>query len=423
MSEGVYMAKRETERLKSFIMVRDGRLSKREAAVQLHLSYRQFLRAYANWEEFGDATLPHKSRGKPSNHQTPNILEAKTKELMTLPLYQGFKPTFMSEKLLERHNIKISKETVRQWMIQEELWKAKQIKGKSPVHQRRLCRARCGELLQIDGSPHAWFEDRGDRCTLIIFVDDATGRTYGKFFPQETTQAYFEVLYEYIVAYGRPLTLYPDKFSVFRINRPGCLQKDLITQFGRVCKELGIELICANSAQAKGRVERKNLTLQDRLVKELRLNGINNIEDGNKFLIDIYWKNHNEKFCVLPRSLIDAHRTNSDSKNLKDVICFKDVRTVSKNLEFQYENEIFQIHSDKKRLFANSKVNVITRIDGTVSVEKDGRFYEFSILSHQEVVGKEVNYKELETRSQYRKKTDVDRKHPWKSKRTKPLCL
>jgi len=423
MSEGVYMTSRETERLKSFLSVRDGHMSKIEAAIKLRISYRQYLRIYAEWEEKGDIALPPKSRGKPSNRQIPKIAKARAIEIMTLPQYEGFGPTYMGEKLLEYHQIDYSKETLRLWMIEEGMWTPKHAKAKSPVHQRRLRRAQFGELLQLDGSPHAWFEDRGEPCTLIIFVDDATGRTSGKFFPRETTLAYLELLYEHVKAHGRPLTLYSDKFSVFRINKPGCLKKDLITQFGRVCKELDVELICANSPQAKGRVERMFQTLQDRLVKELRLHGISNIVDGNIFLENYYWKAHNTKFCVQLSCSSDAHREYNLFQALEDVVCIKEQRKVSKNLEFQYNNEIYQVKSKKPRSLVNTKVNIITRLDESVSVEKDGKFLEYTVLSKQEVVGKEITHKELYHHIENKINKTVDSSHPWKSNKQPSLCL
>lgn len=336
MSEqGVYMKKREIDRLNLCQKVHEKRMSKILAARELKVSYRQFLRIYGMWEQHGVSALPHKSLGKPGNRKLSKIHKAQTLEIITLPQYQGFKPTFMCEKLYELHGINVSKETLRQWMIEEGVWEAKCTKAKSPVHQRRLRRARYGELLQIDGSPHAWFEERGDPCSLLVFIDDATGTTTGKFYPQETALAYMDLLHKYIKDHGKPLALYSDKFSVFRVNRPGCLKKELITQFGRICKDLEVELICANSPQAKGRVERMNQTLQDRLIKEMRLKGIKNIEEGNRFLEE-YWPVHNNKFCVPPRCSINAHRKVFLEQNIENVICIKESRVLTKNLEFQY---------------------------------------------------------------------------------------
>ena len=264
------MTQQAISRADIFSKISQRQISKTNAAKVLGMTFRHLHRLYAEYEEKGIIALSSKSKGKPSNHQLPNILKKRISELFTIEIYEGFKPTFMCEKLEELHGIKISPETTRKLMIQAGVWEAG--KKKCPViHQQRPRRACLGELNQIDGSLHAWFEARGDSCVLIVFIDDATGRTYGKFFKTESTRAYMIVAWEYIIKYGRPLAFYSDKYSVFRINKRGCIRKELITQFGRACKALDIELICAHSPQAKGRVEKVNRTLQDRLVKELRL--------------------------------------------------------------------------------------------------------------------------------------------------------
>jgi hypothetical protein len=262
MQKEVIMTQPEISRGDIFSEISQKKLTQRKAAEQLGLSERHVSRLYAEFLKSGIVSLASKQRGKPSNHQLPAGLKAQLSELVTIELYLGFGPTFMCEKLNERHGIEISIETTRKLMIQNGVWVPH--KKKRPViHQQRKRRARCGELVQIDGSPHAWFEDRGDLCVLISFVDDATGRTYGRFFKTETTRAYMVTAWVYFSKYGRPLAFYSDKHSIFRINRPGCLKKTLITQFGRACKELEIDPICANSPQAKGRVERNNQTQQE----------------------------------------------------------------------------------------------------------------------------------------------------------------
>ena len=247
MTREVSMTEKEVSRANIFSEISQKKVSKTRAAEILGLSPRHVGRLYAEFKKSGLVVLISRQRGKPSNHQLPPILKARVSELVTCKSYEGFGPTFMCEKLEELHGIIISVETTRQIMAQIGVWKINQ--KKHPVlHQQRKRRARFGELVQIDGSPHAWFEDRGDACVLIVFIDDATGRTYGKFFESETTEAYMITVQEYITKYGRPCAFYSDKYGVFRINKPGCLKKELLTQFGRACKELNIELICANSA-------------------------------------------------------------------------------------------------------------------------------------------------------------------------------
>jgi len=319
----------------------------------------------------------------------------------------------MCEKLEQLHGIKVRPETTRQLMIESGVWEANQ-KKRPVIHQQRKRRARFGELVQIDGSPHAWFEDRGDPCVLIVFIDDATGQTYGKFCKSETTEIYMIVTWEYIMKYGRPLTLYSDKFSVFRINKPGCTKKECITQFARALQELEIELICANSPQAKGRVERANGTLQDRLVKELRLAGVSSIEEGNRFL-EAYWEVHNMKFAVLPENKHDAHRKILPDQDLSKIFSIKQQRTVSKNLEVQYKNRIYQIITETpSKSLCKAQVTILEGRDGKVLMEYKGRQVRFREYGKQEYKGKEVDSKDIDrflTEAKTRKLSD---NHPWK---------
>jgi hypothetical protein len=340
---------------------------------------------------FGITSLASKKRGKPSNHQLQRGLKARISELVTIELYEGFGPTFICEKLNERHGINISVSTTRKLMIQNGIWKAH--KKKRPiVHQQRKRRARRGELVQIDGSPHAWFEDRGESCTLISFVDDATGRTYGRFCKSETTIAYMITARIYFLKYGRPLAFYSDKHSIFRINKPGCLKKELITQFGRACKELDIETISANSPQAKGRIERNNQTQQDRLVKELRLAGISRIDEANQFLDSVYWDVYNEKFAIQAGSTEDAHRELLTEHDLKKILSQKKQGTLSKNLEVQCDNVIYQIMlKNPSWSLRRAKVRIIKEIDGEVHIEYKGKDLPFKIFSNQEFSGKTVD--------------------------------
>jgi hypothetical protein len=296
VGNGFYMTETEEFRANICSEIIQKKISQAEAAVTLGISLRQVKRLCAAFLKEGVAGLLSKKRGKASNHQLPPLIKARVLELVTCEKYQGFRPTFMCEKLEQLHRIEISVETTRQLMIQSGVWVNK-IQKRPVIHQQRQRRACYGELVQVDGSPHDWFEGRGDSCVLIVYIDDATGRTNGKFFEAETTDAYMTVTAEYIKRYGRMRAIYSDKYGVFRVNIPGCVKKENLTQFGRALKELDIILICAHSPQAKGRVERANNTLQDRLVKEMRLAGINDIESANKFL-PAFWEDYNKRFSV-----------------------------------------------------------------------------------------------------------------------------
>ena len=272
----------ERKRQEVIALVNAKVLGQSEAAAVLGISCRQVKRLCRSEREQGAIGLISKRWGRASTNRTSDAIKQQI-IVLAQTKYVDFGPTFMAEKLEELDNIDLSKETIRKILIGANLWKGKKTKKKS-VHQRRERRACFGELVQIDGSPHAWFEDRGPVCCLILFIDDATSSVlYAHLEPIETTAAYFRGISAHIKTYGIPLAYYSDKHMIFRVGNAKTAEVNL-SQFERACSELGIEGICANSPQAKGRVERKNRTFQDRLVKEFRLAGINTREAGNKFL-------------------------------------------------------------------------------------------------------------------------------------------
>jgi transposase len=410
---GIHMTQREVDRANILIQVSQKKLSQVEAAGILGISIRHVQRLYAAFQREGVPILVSKQRGKPSNHQLPTMIKSRVLELITCTMYSGFGPTFMREKLEQLHGVKIGLETTRQLMMESGVWEAK--KRKSPVvHQQRKRRARSGELVQIDGSPHAWFEDRGDPCTLIVFIDDATGQIYGKLCESETTEDYMIVTQEYLRKYGRPVAMYSDKHGIFRVNQPSCNKTECITQFARALQELEIKLIYAHSPQAKGRVERANAILQDRLVKEMRLAGINNIEEGNRFLKD-YWEIHNKQFRKDPEDKVDAHRPLLPGQNLEKILSTKEYRKVSKNLEVQYKNTIYQIelkaHSTN---ICGVKIAIFEGVDGKLTMEYKGRELSFKEYGKQEYYGEEVDSKEIDRFLRGAKERIVPDNHPWK---------
>ena len=262
------LSMREADRAGVIGQVAEKRPRQSEAAERLGLSVRQVKRLLARYRERGPSGLVSGRRGKPSNNA---MAEAARREAMELvrERYPDFGPTFAREKLVEEHGHRLSVETLRQWMIADGLWRAKARRAMR-VHQSRLRRECVGDLVQIDGSPHAWFEDRGPECVLIVYVDDATTRLLATgFFAEETTEAYMRTTRAHLAAHGRPVAYYSDRHSVFRVNKKD--REDELTQFSRALRTLDIAAIHARSPQAKGRVERANKTLQDRLVKEMRL--------------------------------------------------------------------------------------------------------------------------------------------------------
>jgi len=265
----VMMSERDLKRMEVLTEVFAGRRSVASAAIALAVGVRQVHRLLIRYREDGGGALIHKGRGQASNHGLSPGIRKYALELVRTR-YADFGPTLATEVLFDKHAIKVSRETLRTWMVEDGLWLSR--KQRRSFHQPRLRRESYGELVQIDGSDHRWFENRGEPCTLLVFIDDATSRLMQlRFVPSESTDSYFEALHEYLKIHGCPVAFYSDKHTVFRVNKPDAQGGQGMTQFGRALAELNIEILCANSSQAKGRVERANRTLQDRMVKELRM--------------------------------------------------------------------------------------------------------------------------------------------------------
>jgi transposase len=323
------------ERERAFIVrqVVAGQCSQKVAAERLGIGVRQMKRLIRLWRASGDASLVSRKRGHVSNRSLSPAFHAALEEHLR-GQYQGFGPTLAAEKLAERDGVKVSAETVRRAQIRLGLWRPKKRRLKR-TYQLRDRRPRFGELIQIDGSPHDWFEGRGPRCTLIVFIDDATGRlTALRFVPMETTRGYLEALRAHVLAHGRPLAFYSDRHGIFRVNAKDAQSGDGKTEFGRVAERLEIEPIHALTPQAKGRVERANQTLQDRMVKEMRLRNIDSMEAGNGFS-QTYITLWNEMFAVPPRDETSAHRPWTDTPEaLDDTLARREERVLSKALTF-----------------------------------------------------------------------------------------
>lgn len=345
MQRTITMTEKELGRSKLMQMVEEKRLTQREGAERLEISERHFRRLLQRYRGQGDQGLISGHRSKASNNR---MKAEKRRTILNLLLstYEGFGPTLASEKLEEREGILVSKETVRRILIEEGKHRAK-TKKKEKVHPMRERRAQWGELVQIDGCYHLWLEDRSGKACLILFVDDATSQVLAaRFVSHESFFAYVEVCKVYFVEIGLPKAFYSDRFSVFRVNAPNVTQTDALTQFGRAMKELDIQLICANSPQAKGRVERANRTFQDRLIKEMRLEQINDYQQANEFL-PTYIEMYNAKFGVLPRSSQDAHRPLNPECNLDWILSWQETRIISKNLQLQFNKVIYQVITDR----------------------------------------------------------------------------
>lgn len=415
MDDLLTMSKKELSRLQIMQKLDEKRMTQKEASEILGVSKRQIRRLLHSYREHGEEGLISKHRGKPSNNQLNKEIKQQTIDLL-YSRYPDFGPTLACEKLNEVHELCISVESVRQIMISEGLWKPRKAKIK-PAHQNRPRRACLGELVQIDGSPHAWFEDRGPTCTLLVYIDDATGKLMELFFtPAETTFAYFEATRNYVENHGIPLAFYNDKNGIFKVNAKNALTGTGETQFGRAMSALDIEIICANSPQAKGRVERVNQTLQDRLVKELRLNGISTIEGGNAFA-PYFRVDFNRRFAVQPRSNHDVHRPLLFSEEELDIILSKqEPRILSKNLTLQYHKVIYQIQTPRPT-YALRKAQVIVceNAVGEIIILYKGRPLDYSVFHKQQRQAEVVMSKEIDThleksREPYKPAPD----HPWR---------
>lgn len=388
------------ERERSFVVRQcvEGRLSQREASERLGVGVRQLKRLVRRWRRDGDAGLISRQRGRPSHRRMPEALRARLGTLLQ-EHYADFGPTLAAEKLLEREGFRVSAETVRRIQIDLGLWRPKRRRAKR-VFQLRDRRPRFGELIQIDGSPHDWFEGRAPRCTLIVFIDDATGRlTTLRFAPVESAKAYLEALRDHILMHGRPLAFYSDRHGIFRVNAKDAESGDGKTEFGRVVERLEIALINALTPQAKGRVERANQTLQDRLVKEMRLRNIASMAAGQAFLAE-FMRAWNEKFAVEPRDVTSAHRPwTQPADELELVLASREERTLSKALTFSYGGTRYCVNTrGPGTAMRGGKVMVHRLVDGRLHVTYKDRVLALTAYGTYPVPSPATDEKTLDAR-------------------------
>ncbi|HBD3525955.1 TPA: ISNCY family transposase [Escherichia coli] len=366
-----FFSMNDVNRLRILQDVIDRRLTTRLAASRLEISDRHCRRLLERYREHGSLSLVNRRRGQPGNRQLmPGLAERAL--LIIRERYADFGPTLACEKLAELHGLYLAKETVRKLMIQAGLWIPRKLRPPR-VHQPRPRRACTGELIQIDGCEHRWFEERGPACTLLVYVDDATSRLMQLLFvSSESTFTYFEATRGYLERYGKPLAFYSDKASVFRINNKQATGGDGQTQFGRAMNELNITGICANTSSAKGRVERAHLTLQDRLVKELRLRGISTPEAANAF-VEEFMADYNRRFAKPPRHDFDVHRPLENTENLEAIFTWREQRKVSKNLTLQYDKNLYLLEDNEvNRRFHGKYIDVWQYPDGTIELRANG---------------------------------------------------
>lgn len=412
------MSHKEVKRAQVLDLLNEDKISQQEAARRLDITTRQARRLAKRYRVDGLAGLVSKKRGSASNRRLDEVICAKAIDLIGTH-YSDFGPTLACEKLVELHDVQLSVESTRQLMIKAGYWHPK--KGASVcAHPMRERRAHFGEMLQIDGSPHDWFEGRGEYCTLLVFIDDATGRlTQLRFAPTETTLGYMRVLHDHILAHGVPAALYSDKHSIFRINSKEA-DPEAETQFSRAARELGIECIHAHSPQAKGRVERANQTLQDRLVKEMRLAGINNMDEANLWLPG-YIEDFNKRFAVAPKDQSDAHLAYAGTPaNLVCTLSVQVTKTLSKNLSCQHENQLLQVATTGTGLgLRGAKVTIHEHFDGSQELLWRKRKLNYGVMSkpqRQSAVadGKSVNAQVDKAMARRNTGHKPAANHPWR---------
>jgi len=361
--EVLQMSKKELNQVGVFERLKNKEMKQKEAALILSLSERQTREKLRKFRLLGPPSLIHRLRGRPSNNQLDSRI---VKEALNLvgEKYPDFGPTLASEKLEEIHNIKVNHETLRLKMIEAGLWKKRESK---PVHRKWRERKEClGELVQLDGSDHDWFEN-GQRCNLLAFIDDATSKILHLEFAPETTLGVMKATKKYIAKHGFPTELYFDRGKVFKVNL-GNPDGDRLTQYERTLKELNIKATHARSPQAKGRVERLFGTLQDRLVKEMRLGGIKTVKKANEFLKNEYLPKHNQKYAKEPKSKANLHQE-AKGCDLANALCIKEKRVLTNDFTLRYKNQWFQLKGEQKTiLFPKDEITVVTHMDGKTNL-------------------------------------------------------
>lgn len=399
------MSNKEVNQVGVFEKLRDKEIKQREAAMILNISSRQIRRKLKLFRKDGPESLIHGLRGRPSNNQVDPVLVQRALDIVEED-YRDFGPTLASEHLCDDHQIVINPETLRLKMIEADLWKPKKRKA---THREWRERKECvGELVQSDGSNHDWFEGRLERCDLLAFIDDATSEILWAEFAPETTLGYLTATSHYIEQHGLPKELYVDKGKVFRVNNNNP-DNDKLTQYGRALDELDVGLTFARSPEAKGRVERLFGTLQDRLVKEMRLKGISTIEEANKFLQEEYLPKHNQKYAVVPKSKTNLHRS-AEGYDLDSILCIKEKRTLTNDFTLRYKNQWFQLEKKQKTIISpRDTITVVTQINGALEL------WIREIKLNSRIIDKPIATKKVVSKNKEHKPWVPPVDHPWRN--------
>lgn len=416
MGDLLIMSKKELQRKSIFDLVKEGQITQLDASKRLYLSYRQTKRVYQRYLKEGDAGLIHRSRGKASSHAF-SLEMKKTVLALYSEKYWDFGPTLATEKLQEDDQINLHAETLRQWLKEAAIWHPRRIRK---VHRTRRKRRSCfGELLQLDGSIHAWLPNVAGKQCLMNMVDDATGKTLALLASGETTEAAFRLLKWWIKLHGIPLAIYVDLKSLYispkslrYSDENDLVEPEWLTHFSKACKTLGIEVIKAYSPQAKGRVERNHGVYQDRFVKELRLKGIHTIEGANKRLQGGFIDNLNRKFMKSPASLEDAHVPLLEGQNLEDILCWEYTRTVYNDWIIRFENQLLQIQKTRiVQVRPKQEITLKRHLNGKITLWHKGQKIPYCFTERKTKEEKIKLGHDLAERSRNGKKSKA--KSPW----------
>jgi transposase len=376
------MTQRERDRLVALKKAKKKLITQKQAAGETGVSERQVRRMLRSLKERGDKAVIHAGRGRPSNRKLAMEVEQRAIEILSQDVYQGFGPTLAAEYLAKKHGVRVGRETLRGWMRDAKLWRAKP-KRIEKVHTWRARRSRCGELVQWDTSEHDWLEGRGPKLYLISMLDDATSQMLARFVEHDSTAENMRLLKSYLEQHGRPLSFYTDKASLFanlpKTGRGEIAGKDHPelppTQIGRALKELDIEWIAAHSPQAKGRIERGFGTAQDRLVKGLRVAGAKTIEEANAYLENEFLLWWNRTLTVVPAAADNAHRPLGKQHSLAASLSYVETRQVANDYTIRFENKLYQIQrADVRAALRGGTVRVEKRLDGTLAVRFRDRY-------------------------------------------------
>ena len=405
----ITMAQHELRRLHVIRKAIDKIITQRDASEVIGLSLRQVQRMVASVRREGDKGIIHKSRGQPSNRSIPDTTRRKALALFKTT-YHDFGPTLASEKLFERDKIKINDETLRLWLREEGIpYKERK---KRPHRQWRERKAHYGQMVQMDGSHHAWLEDRGPWCVFMGYIDDATGIPFGRFYTHEGTNPAMDSLKRYIKRYGIPQSVYLDNHTTYKSTKKQSIEDELkneiaLSQFERAADELGIRVIHADSPQAKGRVERLFKTFQDRLVKDLRLENIKTIDGANDHL-RYFLPNYSKRFAVKARKIDDLHRPIPDGMDLDRILCIKTPRVLRNDFTVAHDRKLYQIIDNVR----TKKLVVEDRLDGSVVICHKNEVLRFKEINARSKKEEPKAAYEFKLKRVYK---PVPADHPWRS--------